>query len=90
MEVPEHYQQGTAAGLLPINKPQTYITGLSDVAVPPAIAAQFLALARAKADERFVKAIDVEGVGHHEYNDPRHKIFSEINKQISAIFNLSP
>ncbi|KTC64736.1 Alpha/beta hydrolase family protein [Legionella adelaidensis] len=86
----ENYQQGTAAGLLPIAKPQVYITGEVDLAVPPSFAESFFQLAQEKGDSTFVECISVKDVGHHEYNDPRHDIFSLILKHTKGILRNNP
>ena len=83
---PDNYQQGTASGLLPIAKPQIYITGDEDLAVPSRFADAFCQRAQAQGDDGLVQSLIVKGVGHHEYNDPRHPIFSLILKQLQQAF----
>ena len=88
LEVPENYRQGTASGLLPIAKAQVYITGEDDTAVLPIFAKQFLQLAQERGDEKHVEVFTAKSVGHHEYNDPRNRVFSLILKCIEKMLKV--
>lgn len=52
------------------------------------MAEEFAGLAKAKGDGANVKSIIVKHVGDHEYNDPRHTVYTDIKSQINTLFEI--
>ena len=81
--VPDRYQYGSPAELLPLRVPQRLIHGTLDTNVPFAISKDYVAKAKAKGDD--AQLITLEGARHFELIDPRTKEFEVVLKTLRGL-----
>lgn len=84
-EVPERYELGSPAALLPFGVPQFLIHGLADRTVPASLSARYVEAARARGDGD-AHYIPVSDGGHMEMIDPAGPAFSEVVTRLTQVF----
>ena len=80
---PAAFGDTSPAALLPLGVPQTIVTGIYDMAVPPALALRYRAAAIAKGDK--VELANVPDAGHFEVIAPWTPAWTEVVKAIRAL-----
>ena len=68
VQVPQRYDTGSPAALLPLGIPQLLVHGTADTVVPEQLSVEYQREAKARGDE--VRFEPLQNVGHFELIDP--------------------
>lgn len=82
-EFPERYAAASPAELLPLRVPQVLLHGDQDDRVPLAVSRDYASRATAAGDE--VTYIELPGVGHFEFEDPRSVPWARAVEALKAL-----
>jgi acetyl esterase/lipase len=81
--VPERYQTGDPAALIPLAVPQILVHGSNDTVVPESLSAQYARAAAARGDE--VRFVPLPGTGHAELIDPTTPAWATVRESLRTL-----
>jgi acetyl esterase/lipase len=87
-DVPDRYQLGSPAALLPLSKPQLLLHGSADGAVPAALSEHYAMEALARGDSAVY--VPLPGIGHMEMISGRGIPFLEFATWLDIVFSPAP
>jgi acetyl esterase/lipase len=83
VEVPQRYDTGSPAALLPLGIPQLLVHGTADAVVPEQLSVEYQREAKARGDE--VRLEQLQNVGHFELIDPTSAAWPTVRNGVHAL-----
>ena len=83
VEVPQRYDTGSPAALLPLGIPQLLVHGTADAVVPEELSVEYQREAKARGDE--VRLESLQNVGHFELIDPTTTAWPTVRDGVHAL-----
>jgi len=83
VEVPQRYDTGSPAALLPLGIPQLLVHGTADTVVPEQLSVEYQREAKARGDE--VRFEPLQNVGHFELIDPTTTAWPTVRDGVHAL-----
>jgi acetyl esterase/lipase len=83
VEVPQRYDTGSPAALLPLGIPQLLIHGTADAVVPEQLSVEYQREAKARGDE--VRLESLQNVGHFELIDPTSAAWPRVRDGVHGL-----